>query len=59
MPDDDDKLLSGFAPEASASEMGRARATVEQLQARVGEFEEELAAARACIAELEQALGGA
>jgi phage shock protein A len=39
--------------------MDPARATVEQLQARVSELEEELAGARARIAELEEELAGA
>ena len=38
----------------SAAEMGRARATVEQLQERIAELEQELTAARERIAELEQ-----
>jgi hypothetical protein len=37
----------------SATEHGRARATIEELQARIDELEEELAAARERIAELE------
>ena len=40
----------------SASEHGRAQAMIGQLQARVAEVEEELAAARERIAELEAAL---
>jgi hypothetical protein len=39
--------------------MDRARATVEQLQARVSELEEELAGARARIVELEKELANA
>lgn len=43
-------------PGTSASEAARARATIEELQARIVELEEELGAARARIAELEDEL---